>query len=64
MLLDELHWIGIFLAMLPKGIVTTVLYLLAVMGFANIYTAITNTRDTWWYQILNFLALNIGKNRS
>ena len=64
MLLDELHWIGVFLAMLPKGVVTTVLYLLAFMGFANVFTAITTTRDIWWYKILNFLALNVGQNKS
>lgn len=64
MLLDELHWIGLFLAMLPKGLVTTVLYLLAIMGFANVFTAITETKETWWYQILNFLALNVGKSKS
>ena len=64
MLLDELHWIGVFLAMLPKGVVTTVLYLLAFMGFANVFTAITETRDVWWYKILNFLALNVGQSKS
>ena len=64
MLLDDLHWVGVFLAMLPKGVVTTMLYLLAFMGFANVFTAVTTTKDAWWYQVLNYLALNVGKSRS